>query len=389
MRAVVDRFAQIEPSVLLAVDGYRYGERDIDRLAEVEAIRAALPSLRHVVRLRYLGTGADDWTALLAGPDPGPPTFEPVPFDHPLWVLYSSGTTGLPKAIVHGHGGTTVEHVKFLTLHQDLRPDDRFGWFTTTGWMMWNLLMSGLLTGAAIVVFDGDPNHRGPATLWDLAAETGSTVFGVSAPFLMACRKAGLEPARAEGLRWVGSTGAPLPAEGARWVHDALGVPVSSISGGTDVCGAFLGTAPAGAGAGGRDQLPPARLRRRRLRPRRPPLPARRHRRAGGHRADAVDAGRLLGRRRRQPLPGRLLRGLSRCVAPRRLDHLRAGRRQRDHRPLRRHPQPRRRPPRDQRLLHGGRGASPRWPTAWSCTSRTARAGARRAGPVREPRRRA
>ena len=178
VRAVVDRFAQIEPSVLLAVDGYRYGERDIDRLAEVEAIRAALPSLRHVVRLRYLGTGADDWTSLLAGPDPGPPTFEPVPFDHPLWVLYSSGTTGLPKAIVHGHGGTTVEHVKFLTLHQDLRPDDRFGWFTTTGWMMWNLLMSGLLTGAAIVVFDGDPNQRGPATLWDLAAETARPCSG-------------------------------------------------------------------------------------------------------------------------------------------------------------------------------------------------------------------
>ena len=244
VRAVVDRFAQIEPSVLLVVDGYRYGERDIDRLGEVEAITAALPSLRHVVRLRYLGTGADDWTDLLAGPDPGPPTIEAVPFDHPLWVLYSSGTTGLPKAIVHGHGGTTVEHLKFLTLHQDLRPDDRFGWFSTTGWMMWNLLMSGLLAGSAVILFDGDPNHRGPATLWDLAAETGATVFGVSAPFLMACRKAGLEPARTDGLRWVGSTGAPLPAEGARWVHDALGVPVSSISGGTDVCGAFLGTAP-------------------------------------------------------------------------------------------------------------------------------------------------
>ncbi len=248
VRSVIDRFAQIEPTVLLAVDGYRYGSKDIGRSAEVAEIVAGLPTLRHVVHLAYLDetstgpAGAVLWRRLLA--DRGAAlTFEALPADHPLYVLFSSGTTGLPKAIVHGHGGIVAEHLKVLRLHQDLGAGDRFCWFTTTGWMMWNYLVSGLLTGAAIVLFDGDPAAPSLEVLWDMAEDTGVTVFGVSAPFLMACRKAGIKPLPGR-LRWIGSTGAPLPADGFRWVADTVGAPVSSISGGTDVCTAFVGSSP-------------------------------------------------------------------------------------------------------------------------------------------------
>jgi len=242
VRSVVDRFAQIEPVVLLAVDGYRYGEKLIDRRAEVAEIEAALPTLRHTVRIPYAGTDPrDDWSALLA--EPGPLEFLPVPFTHPLYVLFSSGTTGLPKAIVHGHGGITVEHQKTLALHHDLGPGQRFFWFTTTGWMMWNYLMSGLLVGATLVLFDGDPGWPDLGALWRLAAETGVQVFGVSAPFVMACRKAGVVPPAEHSIRSVGSTGAPLPPDGFRWIHDVVGDHVQpiSVSGGTDVCAAFVG----------------------------------------------------------------------------------------------------------------------------------------------------
>lgn len=253
-RSVTDRWQQIEPTVLVAVDGYRYGDKPVDRRAEVAAIRAALPSLRHTVSIPYLDPlatppdGALGW-AELAAPTDEPSTFTPVPFDHPLYVLYSSGTTGLPKPIVHGHGGILLEHLKMLALHHDLGPADRFFWFTTTGWMMWNFLVSGPAVGATIVLFDGNPGHPDLGGLWRLAAETGTTYFGTSAPFLLACRKAGLVPrqiADLSALRGVGSTGAPLPAEGFHWVYDTVGdhLQLQSLSGGTDVCTGFVGGVP-------------------------------------------------------------------------------------------------------------------------------------------------
>jgi len=252
VRAVTDRWTQVEPSVLLAVDGYRYGERDIDRSAAVDQIVAALPTVDHVVRLAYLDRdGPDDWSRLL---DHDPDTarselvFEPVSFDHPLYILFSSGTTGLPKAIVHGHGGIALEHTKALALHYDLRPGDRFCWFTTTGWMMWNFLTSAALVGATAVLFDGDPGAPDLSTMWRLAADERVDVFGVSAPFVMACRKAGLRPGddlELTGLRHLGSTGAPLPAAGFDWIAQAVGdVQIGSLSGGTDVCTGFVGPAP-------------------------------------------------------------------------------------------------------------------------------------------------
>ena len=256
-RAVVDRVQQIEPTVLLVVDGYRYGQKPISRSEEIAEIRAALPTLRATVVLPYLEADPDaattavpdamTWEELLA--EPAELAIEPVDFDHPLYVLYSSGTTGLPKAIVHGHGGILLEHIKMLGLHQDLGPEDRFAWFTTTGWMMWNYLVSGLTVGSAVVLFDGDPGHPDLLELWRFAAELEVTVFGVGAPFLLNCRKAGLSPGREldlSRLRQVGSTGAPLPPEGFAWVYEHVGddLLLASVSGGTDVCSAFVGAAP-------------------------------------------------------------------------------------------------------------------------------------------------
>jgi acetoacetyl-CoA synthetase len=235
---VIDRFAQIEPKVLIAIEEYTYGGRRFDRRDKVRELERAIPSLEHTVLV------PGGWDELLA--EPAPLQFEQVPFDHPLWVLYSSGTTGLPKAIVQGQGGILLEHLKKSRLHSDLSPGDRFFWFTTTGWMMWNFLVGGLLSGSAIVLYDGQPDPHG---LWGFAAEAGVTCFGTSAGFIGACMKAGARPGRDHDLsrlRSLGSTGSPLPVEGFEWVYEQVkrDLWLFSTSGGTDLCTAFVGGSP-------------------------------------------------------------------------------------------------------------------------------------------------
>jgi len=278
--SVIDRFAQISPKVLIAVTGYSYGGKIYDRQDEVARITAALPGLAAVIMVSRdggtapggtapgrdapdadapgTGTAASgaaviSWDDLPSGSaraeQASRPEFTEVPFSHPLWVLYSSGTTGLPKPIVHGHGGIVLEHLKVLSFHQDLGPDDVFFWYTTTGWMMWNYLAGGLLAGATVVLYDGSAAYPDTGALWRLIAETAVTYAGTGAPYLLACAKAGLRPGAEHDLsrlRGVGSTGSPLPPEGFRWVYDEVGsdLLLGSFSGGTDLCTGFVGPSP-------------------------------------------------------------------------------------------------------------------------------------------------
>lgn len=254
--SVMERFQQIEPKILIATDGYQYNGKLFNRMEEVKAIKEKLPSVEKLIVIPYTGTSADlqylpdaiAWDEVMQTPYTDL-RFTPVPFDHAIWILYSSGTTGIPKAITHGHGGVLLEHFKYLTFHNDVRPGENFFWFTTTGWMMWNYVNASLLTGATIVLYDGSPGYPDISVLWRMAAQAPVHHFGTSAPFLMTCKKAGIVPGEygdLAALRSVSSTGSPLPQEGFDYVYEKVkqDLWLCSMSGGTDVCTAFVGGCP-------------------------------------------------------------------------------------------------------------------------------------------------